>query len=103
MQDKEHVVQAISMESLMETAEAPGTRSLINQFSQVHRQSVKAFNRPYGKVDILLGMFSRLLHCRDGQKSGELQLNKSIFAPGLVLNANNNKDKTRGVLQMTKV
>ena len=41
--------------------------------------------RPYGTLEVLLGMSSRSVHCKDGREVGELRLNKSIFYPGCVL------------------
>ena len=50
-------------------------------FPEVMADAAEAFCRPYGRVDIMLGMESRSLHCRDGYKVDNLRLNRSIFAP----------------------
>ena len=81
MYGREHLIQALGMGSLMAAAKAPRTKVLISKFTQVNCQSIKAFDRPHGKVDVMLGMLSRSLHCRDGQESGKLRLNTRIFAP----------------------
>ena len=81
MYGRDHLVQAIGIGSLMEAEKAPGMKVLISQFPQVDCQSIKAFRRTHGKVEVMLRMLSRSLHCRDGQESGKLRLNTRIFAP----------------------
>ena len=44
-----------------------------------------AFSRLHGKMDVVLGMASSLLHSTDGYKASDLRLKKSIFAPWWVL------------------
>ena len=36
-------------------------------------------------MDIVLGMVSRSLQCRDGYDAGNLRLNRRVFGPGWVL------------------
>ena len=43
------------------------------------------FNRPHNKVQVFIGMTSQSLDCMDGQESGELRLNRSVFCLGWVL------------------
>ena len=45
------------------------------------KHEVETISRPYGKVQLMLGMSSQSLHCTDGMKAGELRL----FYSGWVL------------------
>ena len=59
MYGRENLIQALGMWSLMEAAKAPRTKALISQFTKFNCQSIKAFDRPHGKVNVMLRMLSR--------------------------------------------
>ena len=70
---KEHMIQAIGLDSLTEVESAPKVMKL------------KLVNRPQRKVNIMLGMASKSLHCKKGLKAGDLRLNKPVFSPVWVI------------------
>ena len=78
MQGRRHHIQAICMNSLTAVSRSPAVPELYKHFPETDQEPSKAFNRPHGKVQVMLGMPSRLLHCKDGQEAG-------IFFPAWVL------------------
>ena len=85
MYGKEHMIQAIGLDSLTEVESAPKAMKLKELFPQAGKEAGKAFNRPHGNVNVMLGMASRSLHCKDCLEAGDLRLNKPVFSPGWVL------------------
>ena len=73
------------MESITNVEHAPDIKGLRGLFPEIEKEMIKAFNRPHGNVDMLLGMASRSLHYKNGHRTGELRLNKSVFAPEWVM------------------
>ena len=54
-------------------------------FPNSKKDIIRAFDRPHGNVDVMLGMELRSLHCKVGCKVGNIRLNRSVFAPGWIL------------------
>ena len=60
------------------------------QFTSTNQYGREAFRRPYGKVQLMLEMASKSLHCTICMEAGKLCLNKSVFYPGSVINGCSN-------------
>ena len=85
MQSRKHKVEAIGMDSLLAIDPAPEVRELTMQFPSANQYEKEVFSRPYGKVQLMLGMASQSLHCTHGMEAGELRLNKNVLYPAWVL------------------
>ena len=81
MHGDQHNIQAIGLESLTEGEHAPEVAKLKRFFSEACEEATKTFSRRHGTIDILLGMSSRSLHCKNVSEAGDLRLNKSVFIP----------------------
>ena len=80
-----HSVTALGLESIAGVKHAPDVKILSRMFPNSNKDIIKAFDRPHGNVDVMLGMESRSLHFRDGYNVGNIRLIRSVFAPGWTL------------------
>jgi len=80
-----HRVEAIGMASLTEVAAAPQVSALAQLFPEAPPGAAAAFQRPHGKVSLMLGQRDMHLHAREALEHQGLRLRKSIFSPGWVL------------------
>ena len=70
---------------MTEVLQAPEVQELIMHFPEADQNTSKAFDRPHGKVKVMIGIALTSLNCKDGHKAGELCLKKSIFFHGWML------------------
>ena len=61
-----HNMKAVGIEPITEVKYAPMVKLLRGRFPGAKEYVVGAFSRPHRKVDVVLGMASRSLHCRGG-------------------------------------
>ena len=80
-----HNIQAIGMSSLTGVSPAPEVQKLIKLFPGDEQSTIQAFNRALDKVQLMIWMTSRSLHCKNVLTAQELRLKKSIFYPRWVL------------------
>ena len=80
-----HNIQGIGLDSLTKVDREMEVVKLIKLLTELGEEPEKAFSRPHGKVEGMLGMSSRSLHCKDGHEEGDLSRNKIIVAPWRVL------------------
>ena len=80
-----HNMKAVGLEHITEVKHAPLVKLLRGMFPGYKEDVAGAFYRPHGKVDVVAGMASRSLHCRDGYEAGDLRMTKSVFALGGLL------------------
>ena len=85
MQGKMHEVEAVGMDSLLTFTPAQEAKELAIQFQSADHNGKEGFNRPCKKVQLMLGMTSRSLHCTDSMEAGGLHMSRSGFYPGWVL------------------
>ena len=65
---------------------APGEQGKwFRNFPVAGQEEARAFNRPHGTVQLLIGMALLSLHSRDRHKAGDLRLYMTVFHPGWVL------------------
>ena len=76
-----HTIQSAGEDKLIKVDYQPENQEPARQFPHASKAVIKAFNRPHGQVQLLIGMASRSLHCKDGHETGELRLNRNIFLP----------------------
>ena len=74
-----HEVSAIGVDTITSMAEADRVKDLVMLFQEATRQAKQAFVRPHGTLNVLLGMASRSLHCKDGLEAGQLRMNRTLF------------------------
>ena len=77
-----HNMKAVGLERIKEVEHALRVKLLRSIFPEAKEDVAEVFSRPHGKVDMVLGMKSRSLHCREKYDAGNLRLNRSVFAPG---------------------
>ena len=66
-----HSIKAVGLESIAEVKHAPDGKPFRHMFPNRNKDIIRAFDRPHGNVDVMLGMeLSRLLHCREGYEVG---------------------------------
>ena len=80
-QGTKHEVRAVGMDSKAVVEETREVKDLVNLFPGAVNKAKLAFNRPHGTVNMLIGMATRSLHCKDGLEVGKIWLNKSVFSP----------------------
>ena len=64
-QGTKHEVHAVGMDIAV-VEEARELENLANLFPRAENKAKLAFSRPHGTVDVLIGIVSRSLHCKDG-------------------------------------
>ena len=75
-----HNVKTLGLECITKLEHAPRVKLLRSQ-----GKCSRSIFQSAIKVDIVLGMVSRSLQCRDGYDAGNLRLNRRVFGPGWVL------------------
>ena len=73
------------MDSKAVVEETREVKDIVNLFPGAVNKAKLAFNRPHSKNNVLIGMASRSLHCKDGLEVGKMRLNKSMFSPECAL------------------
>ena len=59
MHGNQHNIQAVGLESLTEVECTAEDMKLKRLFQEVDEEPTMAFNRPHGKVDVMLGLSAR--------------------------------------------
>ena len=75
-----HSATAVALGSISKVKRAPNNNLLMHTILNSSKHIQRAFNTTHSSVDIMLGIESRSLHCRDRYKVGNIRLNRSVFA-----------------------
>ena len=79
VQGRIYQMEAIGMESQLALYPAPETEYKASKFPVVDHHGGAAFRRPHGEVQLLLGMTSCSLHCKDGMEARNFSKTRAFF------------------------